>query len=211
MTLRNNKKLKVHEMIREHYPEYYSIERYPADRTACIRKTADEWGVLGNFYMANVVVNGVTFDCTERLFHMMKLRPDAAEGIRDMMEVKAGMGMKMHLKHIAKEHPEWFRDDWPSMIVDAMKCCLQLKYEQCELFRKELERSKGLFIAEDETSRMRVREHVRDADTWGVVLRDDEYVGPSLLGRLLMELREDGKLEYTLPEDALDFVKQLNH
>ena len=197
--------MKLHEMIRDNYPEYYSIERYPSDRTACIRKTADEWGVFGNFYMANVVVNGFVFDCTERLFHMMKLRPDAEEGIRDMMEVKAGMGMKMHLKHIAKEHPEWFRDDWPSMIVDAMKCCLQLKYEQCELFRKELERSKGLFIAEDETSRMRGR----DADTWGVVLRGDEYVGPSLLGRLLMELREEGKLEYTLPEEALDFVKQI--
>lgn len=190
-------------MIRDHYPEYYSIERYPTDRTACIRKTTDEWGVLGNFYMANVVVDGVTFDCTERLFHIMKLRSDCAEGLRDMMEVKAGMGMKMHLKHLTKEHPEWFRDDWPSMIVDAMKCCLQLKYEQCELFRKELERSKGLFIAEDETSRMRGR----DADTWGVVLRGDEYVGPNLLGRLLMELRADGKLQYKLPSDALDFVK----
>ena len=197
--------MKVHEMIRDHYPEYYSIERYPAYRTACIRKTADEWGVLGNFYMANVVVNGVVFDCTERLFHIMKLRPDAEEGIRNMMEVKAGMGMKMHLKHVAKEHPKWFRDDWPSMVVDAMKYCLTLKYEQCELFRKELERSKGLFIVEDETSRMRGR----DADTWGVVLRGDEYVGPNLLGRLLMELREEGKLEYTLPEEALDFVKQI--
>ena len=198
--------MKVQEMIRDNYPEYYSIERYPANRTACIRKTSEEWGVFGNFYMTNVVVNGITFDCTERLFHIMKLRPDGEEGIRDMMEVKAGMGMKMHLKHVAKEHPEWFRNDWPSMIVDAMKCCLQLKYEQCELFRKELERSKGLFIAEDETNRMRGR----DADTWGVVLRGDEYVGPSLLWRLLMELREGGKLEYTLPKDALYFVKQLN-
>ena len=195
--------MKIHEMIRDHYPEYYSIERYPADRVACIRKTAEEWGVMGNFYMANVVVEGVTFDCTERLFHMMKLRPDAAEGIRDMMEVKAGMGMKMHLKHLTKERPEWFRDDWPSMIVDAMKYCLTLKYEQCELFRKELERSEGLFIVEDETSRMRGH----DADTWGVVLRGDEYVGPNLLGRLLMELRDNGKLQYTLPKDALDFVK----
>lgn len=193
-------------MIRDHYPEYYSIEHYPADRAACIRKTAEEWGVLGNFFMSNIVVKGVTFDCIERLFHMMKLKPDAEEGIRDMMEVKAGMGMKMHLKHLAKERPEWFRDDWPSMIVDAMKYCLTLKYEQCELFRKELERSKGLFIAEDETSRMRGR----DADTWGVVLRGEEYVGPSLLGRLLMELRDNGKLEYTLPSDAFDFVKHLN-
>lgn len=189
-------------MIRDHYPEYYSIERYPADRTVCIRKTADEWGVLGNFYMANIVVKGVTFDCTERLFHMMKLRPDAEEGIRDMMGVKAGMGMKMHLKHLAKEHPEWFREDWPMIIVDAMKYCLSLKYEQCELFRKELERSKGFFIVEDETGRRRGR----DADTWGVVLRGDEYVGPNLLGRLLMELRDSGMLEYTLPSDALDFI-----
>lgn len=193
-------------MIRDNHPEYYSIERYPADKTACIRKTADEWGVFGNFYMANVVVNGVVFDCTERLFHIMKLKPDAEEGIRDMMEVKAGMGMKMHLKHIAKEHPEWFRDDWPSMIVDAMKCCLQLKYEQCELFRKELERSRGKFIVEDETNRTKGK----NADSWGTVLRGEEYVGPNLLGRLLMELRDKGKLEYTLPSDALDFVKHIN-
>ena len=36
--------MKLHEMIREHYPEYYSIERYPAAETVCIRKTQDEWG-----------------------------------------------------------------------------------------------------------------------------------------------------------------------
>ena len=193
--------MKVHEMIRDNYPEYYSIERYAADRIACIRKTADEWGVLGNFYMANVVVNGVVFDCTERLFHMMKLRPDAAEGIRDMMEVKAGMGMKMHLKHIAKEHPEWFRDDWPSMIVDAMKFCLTLKYEQCELFRKELERSKGLFIVEQQVNPR------RPAGAYSAKLSEDgkTWAGPNIMGRLLMELRDNGKLEYTLPADAISF------
>lgn len=197
--------MKLHEMIREYYPAYYSIERYPAAQTVCIRKTSDEWGVFGNFYMANVVVNGVTFDCTERLFHMMKLNPDAEEGVRDMMTVKPGMGMKMHMKHIYKAHPEWVHDHWAPMVVDAMKFCLMLKYEQCELFRKELERSKGMFIVEDETARCRGRE----ADTWGAVLRGDEYVGPSLLGRLLMELRDNGKLEYTLPADALAFTEIL--
>ena len=197
--------MKIHEMIRDNYPEYYSIERYPADLCVCIRNTSEEWGVLGNFYMTPIVAGGVTFDCTERLFHMMKLKSDAKEGVLDMMEVHAGMGMKMHLKHLYKVHPEWFHDHWPSMIVDAMKYCLTLKYDQCELFRKELVRSKGLFIVEDETSRMRGR----DADTWGVVLRGDEYVGPSLLGRLLMELRDNGKLEYSLPSDALNFVNLL--
>jgi ribA/ribD-fused uncharacterized protein len=195
--------MQVHEMIRNFFPEYYSIERYPAEQTVCIRKTKDEWGVFGNFYRTPIVVNGVTFDCTERLFHLMKFKPDATEGIREQMDVHAGQRIKMHMKSIYKNHPEWFHDHWPTMVVDAMKYCLTLKYEQCELFRNELQRSSGMFIVEDETA--------RKLDTWGAVLleEEDEYVGPNLLGRLLMELRDNGKLEYTLPDDALDFINVL--
>ena len=61
-----------------------------------------------------------------------------------------------------------------------------------EAFRKELERSKGKNIVEDETSRKKGK----DADTWGTVLKDGEYVGPNLLGRLLMELRDNGHFEF---------------
>ena len=199
--------MKLHEMIRDHYPEYYSIERYPAAQTVCIRKTTDEWGIFGNFYRTSIVVDGVTFDCTERLFHIMKFKPEATEGIQDMMAVNAGMGMKMHLKRLYKIHPEWFHDHWPNMVVDAMKFCLALKYEQCDFFRKELQRSSGVFIVEDETSRKRGR----SADTWGAVLQGEEYVGPNLLGRLLMELRDNGTLTYRLPDDALEFIKTLKN
>ena len=31
-------------------------------------------------------------------------------------------------------------------------------------------------------------------------------MGPNLLGRLLMELRDNGKLEYQLPDDAFGFM-----
>ena len=117
------------------------------------------------------------------------------------------MNIKMHMKPLYKSHPEWFRDDWGSMVVDAMKFCLQTKYEQCEAFRKELERSKGLFIVEDETKRNERKK--RDADSWGVNLVGDQYVGPSLLGRLLMELRDTSKLDYTLPADAFKFLESL--
>ena len=199
--------MQVHEMIRDNYPEYYSIERYPAAETICIRKTKDEWGILGNFYNTPIVANGITFDCTERLFHIMKLRPDATEGFKEMMEAKAGMGIKMHVKSLYKTHPEWFHDHWPRMVVDAMKYSLTLKYEQIEAFRNELERSKGLYIVEDETKRNARRK--KDADSWGVNLVGDQYVGPSLLGRLLMELRDTGKLEYTLPADAFKFLEVL--
>lgn len=95
-------------------PQYSDIQRYPADQCACIRKTKEEWGILGNFYQAPIVVEGVTIDCTERLFHLMKFRAtaDAKEGIKNEYAVKAGMNIKMHMKPIYRQHPEWIRDDW---------------------------------------------------------------------------------------------------
>ena len=46
-------------------------------------------------------------------------------------------------------------------------------------------------------------------DVWGVKPDGDNFTGPNLLGRLLMELREIGKLEYTLPDDAFEFISIL--
>ena len=108
------------------------------------------------------------------------------------MSFRCDIFMKKRATKCFNEHPEWFHDHWPSMVVDAMKYCLTLKYEQSEAFRKELERSKGKYIVEDETSRKKGK----DADTWGTVLKDGEYVGPNLLGRLLMELRDNGHFEF---------------
>ena len=199
--------MSLHEQIKQYYPQYSDIQQYPAAQCACIRKTVEEWGVLGNFYHAPIVVGGVTIDCTERLFHLMKFRATAVEGIRSEYVVRRGMNIKHHMKHIYREHPEWLRDDWGAMVVDAMKFCLQTKYEQCEEFRNELERSKGLFIVEDETKRNERKK--KDADSWGVNLVGDYYVGPNLLGRLLMELRDTGKLDYTLPANAFMFLQHL--
>ena len=46
----------------------------------------------------------------------------------------------------------------------------------------------------------------KSPDAWGVKPDGDNFVGPNLLGRLLMELRDNGSLQYTLPQDALSFV-----
>ena len=83
----------------------------------------------------------------------------------------------------------------------AMKYCLQCKYEQSAAFREMLEESRGRCIVEDQTSFPK-----KNADTWGVKLQGDHYVGPNLLGRLLMELRDNGRLDYSLPADAFDFI-----
>ena len=182
--------------IRQYYPEYYSIERYPADRCACFCKVDGEWGILGNFGRTPLVVDGVTLKNSEQLFQLMKFKDE--EPVKAVYQ--AG-NPKYAAKHWEKTHR---RSDWGAMIVDVMKFCLTLKYQQSEAFRSTLLRTKGLFIVEDQTSFPK-----KTADTWGAKLVGNEYVGPNLLGRLLMELRDNGELRYRLPEDALWGVKCL--
>ena len=90
------------------------------------------------------------------------------------------------------------REDWGQIILDVMKFCLQQKYDQCLEFREELERTKGCYIVELQDSK-RDKETSR-ANAWGVKTKGENYEGPNIMGRLLMELR-DGTMKYKLPDD----------
>lgn len=189
--------MRIREFIETNYPEYYSIERYPADKTAAFCKVDAPWGIFSNFGRTPLVVDGVEFDCSEKLFQVMKFSdPDSRRGVY----LAKGQTMKMKAKHFEKVGT--VRADWGRIIVDAMKFCLMEKYRQCEEFRHELERSRGLFIVEDQTTFQK-----KNPDTWGAKLSGDgkQYIGPNLMGRLLMELRDKRRLEYSLPEDAMRF------
>ena len=169
--------------IEKYYPQYYSIETYPVVECVPIRKVSDEWGILGNFSHTPIQYEGVMYKSAEQLFQMMKFTD---EDVRQT--IYAAPNPKMTAKHYEKTHR---RDDWGMIIVDVMKQCLQLKYEQSEEFRETLERSKGKYIVEDQSSFKKSW-----ADTWGVKRQGDFYVGPNLMGRLLMELRENSRLEF---------------
>jgi predicted NAD-dependent protein-ADP-ribosyltransferase YbiA (DUF1768 family) len=190
--------------IKEFYPEYYSIESYPAKDCVKIHKVSEEWGVLSNFAKTPLVVNGVTFDSAEELFQMMKFKNK--EVLMNIMNRVTNNAKICHLikKTVKSYEKDYRREDWGEMIVDAIKFCLQTKDDQSNEFREVLEKSNGKFIVEDQTSFPK-----KTPDTWGVKLQGDYFIGPSLLGRLLMELRDNGKLEYKLPKDALDFVEHL--
>jgi predicted NAD-dependent protein-ADP-ribosyltransferase YbiA (DUF1768 family) len=86
-----------------------------------------------------------------------------------------------------------------------MKFCLVQKYAQSEALRQELERSRGLFIVEQQPNPQ------RQADAWSAKLSADgkTWVGPNIMGRLLMELRDSGTLSYRLPDDAMVFTDLL--
>ena len=188
--------MKLEGFIKEFYPEWYGIQEYPADRTAAFCSTDKEWGILGNFGRTPVVVDGVPFDCTEKLFQVMKFTD--GESRRIIYNVY-GQTIKMKAKH--QEKVGRVREDWGRIFIDAMKFCLMTKYEQSPAFRAELERSRGLFIVEQQNNPK------RPAGAYSAKLSEDgkTWVGPNIMGRLLMELRDNGKLEYTLPEDAVKF------
>lgn len=190
------------EIIRENYPQYWGIESYPVGLSCPIRKAADEWGILGNFGNVPLVIDGITFKNSEQLYHLLKFKD--SEAVKDIYVSSAGMAVKLKAKHWEKAVR---RPDWKSMVVDAMKFVLTLKYEQSEEFRRTLKKTEGKYIVEDQTS----RKHGKPADCWGVVDNGNgTYIGPNLLGRLLMELRNgNGKLKYHLPDDAFQFISML--
>ena len=98
------------------------------------------------------------------------------------------------------------QDEWGRLFLDALKFCLVQKYRQCELLRQRLEASRGKSIVENQDAFPK-----KNPDAWGVKSTPDgiHFKGPNLQGRLLMELRSAGTLEYRLPPDALDFIRTI--
>lgn len=187
--------IKVRQIIDTHYPHYAWYGRWPASECAAFNTVAGEWGIFGNFSPTPLTIEGVEFCCAEQLFQMMKFHHP--EALRDIYAAK-GQAIKMKAKKWGKTH---LREDWPQMLVDALKFCLMKKYEQSAAFREALTRSQGLHIVEDETTRR--------STSYGMQRQGDDFVGANLLGRLLTELRDNGTLEYHLPEDALQFIERL--
>lgn len=187
-------KLSVAQFIEENYPQYYLWNEYSAETCIPFSKVKEQWGIFGNFAPTPLVVNGVEFINSEQLFQMLKFT-DAAT----LQAIHNSKGMK--IKYVAKaaEKLGLRRIDWGQIIIDAMMFCLQTKYEQSEEFRLALKASTGKIIVEDQT-----RFKKKKADTWGAKLIDGKYEGSNLLGRLLMELRDNGYLEYNLPENMLN-------
>ena len=171
-----------------YYPEYDIIERYPAEQTVGFTSTAAEWGVFSNFARTPMVVEGIEFVSVEQMFHYIRLNSEVERA--EYLKVSPGMALKMKAKTFVKRGIE--RHDWRKISVDVMRFCLNHKYHTSETFRKELERSKGKYIIENESNRR------KKPDSWGAVydIETNEFYGKNIMGRLLMELREKGNLKY---------------
>ena len=100
------------------------------------------------------------------------------------------------------------RPDWKRIQTEWMKYCLNLKYRDNSLFRKDLLSTDKLPV-EDATAT-----NYASNLFWGARLVEvggkKYYFGCNVLGKLQAQLRETkGKLPYTLPEDLHLFGKPI--
>ncbi len=172
---------RVSDAIRRYFPQYWGIAEYPADLCAAFCKVDEPWGIFSNFARTPIHADGREYSCVEQMFQCLKFTdPDV---IADIMAV-SGQTIKMKAKHWVKQGKT--RPDWPAILVDVLKRCLRLKLDQSPEFRQALVDSAPLFIVEDQTTFPR-----STADAYGCKLIGKKYVGPNLMGRLLMELRSE--------------------
>ena len=169
--------------IRDNYPQYFGYQTYPIADCVRIRKVAEEWGVFCNFYATPIIVDGVAFKNAEQVFQLMKFTDP--EIIRRIWNgITAHDTICHEVKRPVKSYEKAHRrPDWGTM-------------------------SRGRFIVEDQTAFPKAK-----PDCWGVKPAGDgvNFSGPNVLGRLLMELRDRGQLDYRLPDDALGYIKILQN
>ncbi len=191
--LKKKSSTRIAEFIKKYYPEYWGDQVYPIEQSVFFQSKTDNHWILSNISSCPLEVEGVPFKSSEHLFQTLKFAtPESVLAVYNNY-----ITPKMTAKHYQKLDGHR-REDWGQILVDVMKFCLQQKYEQCPEFKEELERTKGYHIVELQDAK-NDKESTR-ANAWGVKSKGQNYVGPNLMGRLLMELR-DGKMEYKLPED----------
>jgi ribA/ribD-fused uncharacterized protein len=142
------------------------------------RTTTGEFGPLSN--MAPdfpIFLMGVRIATAEALYQACRF-PDDPEIQRLIIDQASPMTAKMK----SKKYRERTRSDWDSVRVNVMRWCLRMKLQNnWTRFGAILERTGERPIVEESTK----------DDFWGAKPQvDGTLVGMDVLGRLLMELRE---------------------
>ena len=156
------------------------VRVYDPAQCAVFWKTREKFGGLSNMASGYPLdVNGIRIRTSEALYQALRFpsRPDVQSII--LAEISP-----MTAKMKGKPFRDFTRPDWMNVRVPIMRWCLRLKlFQNWEKFGSALRETGDLPIVEKKTKR---------ADFWGAKFTNrEELVGPNILGRLLMELREE--------------------
>ena len=156
---------------------------YDPSRSAVFLKTNERFGGLSNMAPGYPLeVNGIAIRTSEALYQACRF-PHRPEIQRMIFAERSPMTAKMRGKPFHNDS----RLDWNAVRVNIMRWSLRVKLAQnWEKFSSLLLQTGDMPIVEKK---------VRRTDFWGAKEREDgSLVGRNILGRLLMELREEVRI-----------------
>ena len=164
---------------------------YSPHDTVVFHKTKERWGELSN--MASgfpLIVVGRVWPSSEALYQACRF-PD----LPDVQQMIARETSAMAAKMKSKPHRSASREDWPRIRVRIMRWVLRVKLAQ------HMKRFGSVLL---ETGDAAIVERSSKDRFWGAVESGDGTLeGQNVLGRLLMELREELR---TKPPEELAVV-----
>jgi type I restriction enzyme S subunit len=176
------------------------VRTYKRAESAVFSKTKEGFGGLSNMAAGfPISVNGVRILTSEALYQACRF-PHLPQVQRLIIQQSSPMTAKMK----SKPHRKDSRPDWERVRVKVMRWCLRVKLAQNwnEFSRLLLETGDRAIVEES-----------RKDDFWGAKVVDaDTLSGMNVLGRLLMELREEikhggsGHLRRVEPPPLCDFL-----
>lgn len=155
-----------------------SLRVYLKKKVVFFRTTTGEFGPLSNMAPDYpILVSGIRVATAEALYQACRF-PDYPEIQQIIIDQMSPMTAKMK----SKKYRARTRGDWDSVRVNIMRWCLRIKLQNNWMkFGSVLERTGQHPIVEESTK----------DEFWGAKPKDDgTLVGKNVLGRLLMELRE---------------------
>lgn len=169
--------------------------RYWRSASAVFLKTHERFGGLSNMAAGfPITVNSTTFRTSEALYQACRF-PYSPEIQKLIISERSPMTAKMRSKPFRGET----RPDWDLRRVPIMRWCLRAKLVcNYERFSSLLLSTEDMPIVEMKT---------RGADFWGATpVEDGQLSGPNVLGRLLMELRNEVR---TADPERFEILKPL--
>ena len=160
----------------------YSERQYDIRNAAVFKKTSERWGGFSNMCGGYpLAVNGGFIRSSEALYQACRF-----PHLPDIQKKILSQTSPMTAKRVVEPYLEHSRKDWMEVRVLVMKWCLRVKLAQnWKTFSELLLLSGSLPIVELSN---------KDA-FWGAKFVDNNiYVGVNALGRLLMQLREQVKV-----------------
>ena len=146
------------------------------------KKVAEEFGWMGNMAPYPIKFGGKVWLTSEALFQGMRYDDEDIKEI--IRKEKSPMGAKMKSK---KYKDKMVVVPMSELDVENMRKCVKMKFDQHPQLKRQLINTKDAFIYEDIGNRNGERHKF-----WGVKkLSESEADGNNMMGRILMELREE--------------------